>query len=110
MTVSNNFVFLTEASTAQSSKEFNEYSGSLLQLEVGGTATSFQLKVQVYFDLNSKNYTDLALVNLSRLEVVEKVTKKGIYSCSIAGAQKVKVVLESVSGGYVNVFGRSLAD
>ena len=108
MTVSNNFVFLTEASSAQSSNEFAEFSADQLLLEVSGTATSFSLRVCMYLDNRSGEYTDVAVINMTDLSVGESITKKGVYACSIAGSTRIKIILDSVSGGYINVFGRSL--
>lgn len=64
----------------------------------------------MYIDDRSNRYTDLALVDLSEMSVVTRITKPGLYTCGIAGTTGIKVILESVSGGYVNVFGRSIAN
>lgn len=109
MTVANNFVFLTNASTPQVSNELVNYNGDTLQLEVNGDGIVYSLTVYGKVDINSA-YTALSTIKLDGFEVNKTITSNGIYSCGISGISKIKVELTSIGAGSVSVFGRTMAD
>lgn len=109
MTVANNFVFLTNASSPQTSNELVNYNGDTLQIEVSGTGLLFSLTVYGKVDINS-DYSPLSTIKLDGFDVNQAITSNGIYSCGISGISRIKVELTTIGSGTVNVFGRTMAD
>ena len=102
------FPFFKGVSAAGSSDIFNNiYCYNALTLEVSGS-TAVSLKVQGCINTEDVNkqpipdvnleWTDLGIINLSDFSVTASATSNGIYSVTIAGIAKVRVVLESVTG------------
>lgn len=101
------FPFFREQSSAGVSDIFNNTMYGSLTLEISGVE-AIQLKVQgcIKIEDADKNpipeqdleWSDLGLIAIKNFTVVETAVANGIYSVSIAGLNKVRVVIESVTG------------
>lgn len=80
--------------------------GETLTIEVYGTATSFSLKVQGIVDAdNANSWTDIGWYN-TVFEKGTNITIKGIYTIPVYSIFKTRIVIESISGGNLTVFGK----
>lgn len=100
--------FLEEVSTPMNSNIINLPNGnSVACLEVRGTATSFSFKLQGIVDLkNEDDWSDIAYVS-STFTSGTNITEKGKYDFGVDGFSKIRVVLSSISGGNITVFGKA---
>lgn len=105
MTRENSFKFITGADAAKTSNTLVNVSCDVLSLQASGTFTSCTVKVQGKTDAENGDWADLSLMDVSTLSVVEKITNKDIYEAPVEGLSQIRVVVETVSGGNVNVFG-----
>jgi len=77
--------------------------GEVLSLEVRGTAIAFNLKVQGILDANNTNsWTDLGWFTPTFTKGTS-IIAKGIYTVPVY--LKTRIVIESISGGNLTVFG-----
>ena len=80
--------------------------GSTLTLQVFGSASAVNLQVFGQVDSKSEAWAVLSAINASTLDVGTSITQKGIYVLSVNGCARIKVQLNSVSGGEITVYGR----
>lgn len=106
MRAEQNFVFFKEATQAGTSNTLGNTNGDSLSLQVGGTFSSATLVVQGRADFEGSFFT-MSVLNVGTVGVSASITAPGIYSViGIEGVQQIRVVIQSVSGGNVSVFGR----
>lgn len=102
------FTFFREKDEAGESnvlKNFNK--GSMLTLGVGGDATAMQLRVKGIVDDSSEaDWVDLGLINTATFAISTDIVSNGIYNVGCSGVSKIKVVIDSISGGDVTVVGK----
>lgn len=106
MKTQDNFLFIDKATEALTSNQLKNKSSDNLTIQVSGTFTSAEFNVQGKTDINSNEWVNLSVVNVSDYSVVSNVTKKGIYTLSVEGFSFLRVNLTAVSGGNITVFGR----
>lgn len=101
------FLFFKEkTTTGTSSTMVVANRGETLTIEVYGTATAFSLKVQGIVDAeNANSWTDLGWYNTVFAKGTN-ITTKGIYTIPIYSIFKTQIVIESISGGNLTVFGK----
>jgi hypothetical protein len=107
MNVLQNFKFLDNATTTgESNILYNANKGGLMALQIDGDATTFSLSVKGLVNNEEVNLYDLAIIKTSDFTITNSITAKGIYNIIIDGVSEIKVVVNSVSGGGVNAFGK----
>lgn len=107
MNVLQNFKFLDNATTtATSNVLYNANKGGLMVLQVDGDATTFSLSVKGLVNNEENNWYDLAIIKTSDFTITNSITTNGIYNVVIEGVSEIKVVVNSVSGGGINAFGK----
>ena len=79
--------------------------GELLTLEITGTATSFELKVEGVVNPSTTTWGELAYISSDNL-VGTTISKNGIYEVVVQNLSKIRVNLSSITGGNVSVYGR----
>ena len=110
MKVLENFIFFDKAiSTGESNVLSNPNLGSQIIVQVGGTATAFEVQVLGQADINA-NFEPLSCINMGNFDVDNKITAAGIYAVPASGICKIKTIVNSVAGGAVTVFGKIGAD
>ena len=97
-----NFVFFQDVSSAGESNVWNNPNkGSVMTLEVQGSGTlDLEIKGVVNVEYANPTYTPIAAIDMSTLTKAVKITKPGIYSFGVDGIDKIKAVLNSVSGTF----------
>ena len=102
------FTFFRGASAIDVSDNLiNTGKGSALTLEVSGDSTSFSLSIQgIVEDENNEDWTDLATINMTDLEVSDEIAKKGIYSIGCDGIVKIRANLNTIDNGSITVIGK----
>ena len=102
----NTFLFHDDATSAETSAALsNPNSGSLLTIEVSGESSSVELVVQGVSDPNNDGqWSDLAILDSSNMDLLESINKNGIYLISIDGVKRVRTDLRDTNGR-VRVFG-----
>ena len=97
-----NFVFFQDVSSAGESNVWNNPNkGSVMTLEVQGSgALDLEIKGVVNVEYANPTYTPIAAIDMSTLTKAVKITKAGIYSFGVDGIDKIKAVLNSVSGTF----------
>ena len=109
------FPFFRAANMAGVSDVFSNFNYDLLTIEVSGSAMSVQATIQGCINTVGPNkepidnanleWSDLAVINTADYSVSEKINSKGIFSIGISGLSKIRVVLNNISGGVVNIIG-----
>ena len=97
--------FIENASASATSEVFDNYKGDSITLQARGTASSFSAKLQGKSDINA-DWADIALINLKDLSLASALTSKDIYQSGLIGVTKIRILLDSVAGGEINIFGR----
>ena len=106
MNVINDKTFLNGATATTISESIgNANRGELLTLEVTGTATSFELKVEGVVNPSTTTWGELAYISSDNL-VGTTISKNGIYEVVVQSLSKIRVNLSSITGGNVSVYGR----
>lgn len=108
MNVTQDELFLNTTAAAESDTVFLQTEDSLT-LNVQGDAASFSARVlgmNRVQGVENPVWQPLAAIHMADFTVVQSITKPGIYAVALSGLQGVKVVLDTVSGGKVTVFGR----
>lgn len=109
MTTEKNFVFFRDCNSAGESNVLLNYSAEVLQLEISGDLTaSFDIEVVGQLTEGNK-YSTCGVIGLTDLLVYQHINKTGIFSCPITGISKIKVKINSISGGKIDIFGRTLS-
>ena len=89
------FVFFDNEGTAKISDNdlyVNGNDGLVITAEGSG-----QVEIQGLADINSDSWTPIAVINKSDFSVGDKITKAGIYTCSLDGYWKVRAEIKSVT-------------
>ena len=105
MVVVNNFYFLKDVSSAQTSNITKNMCGENLTIQIEGTGSSFSLKLLGCSDMDSNDYFELTGLTPS-FQTLQSMTSNGIYSFGIEGIAKLKLQLVSIGGGSVTAFGK----
>ena len=101
------FPFARQVSAAKECDIYNNARYSEGVLEVKGTATSFNVEIQACVDISDTiEWTTLMVVNESDFSTLDAITDKGLYAFSMAGKNRIKVKINSVSGGYLTITGK----
>lgn len=102
-----NFKFLEYAKTVTESNVMsNPNNGSQLLLQVTGSGVGVSLKVYGLIDNEKDVFFELASINLKDFSTNNAITSNGIYAIGIDGISRIKVKVESITSGNVNVFGK----
>lgn len=101
----NNFYFLKNVSSAQTSAETKNMTGETLTMQIDGTGVGFSIKLLGCSDMASENYYELTGLTTS-FSNIQTMTTNGIYTFGIEGISKLKVQLTSIASGSVTVFGK----
>ena len=72
-------------------------------LQITGTYSAAVVKVQGMIDTGSAEWSDLAVFNLSNLDLTQDSKGNGIYDTAIEGILRVRVNVTSVTGGSISV-------
>lgn len=89
------------ATAATVSTVFDNNECDLCTVQVFGTATAMQVKIQGLTDTDSEDWQDIAFFDLTDLSLTEGddgITETGVYEASIAGLTQVRLNLISVTG------------
>lgn len=108
MNVTQDILFLSTGA-AQESSVVSLQTEDSLTLNVSGDGVSFAARVLGMNRIPGEEETvwqPLAAIHMQDLTAGESITKTGVYAVALTGLQGVKVVLDSVSGGDVTIFGR----
>lgn len=105
MITHNNFYFLDKVSVAIESPVTHNMRGESLTLQIEGTASSMKLQVLGCSDMASEEYHILSGLDTT-YNLLDTITKKGIYMYGIEGIAKIKVILTEVGGGELSAFGK----
>ena len=106
MNILNSKLFFNQTVSTGTSEVLGNIRGDLLVSEVYGTATAFSLKVQGIMDTdNLSSWTDIGWYN-SVFEKGTNIVSKGIYTIPIYSIFKTRIVISSISGGNLTVFGK----
>lgn len=101
------FPFARQVTVAKDSDIYNNARYSEGVLEIKGTASSFSVEIQACIDVTDTiEWTTLMVVNESDFSTLEDITAKGLYAFSMAGKNRIKVKINSVSGGYLTITGK----
>lgn len=76
-------------------------------IEIKGTSTTFSVEVQACIDVNEEiEWTTLMVINENNQSKLTNITSKGLYAFSMKGKNRIKVKVNSVSGGYITITGK----
>lgn len=106
MVITQDCVFLKDAAQAQTGETMALAAEGSLVLEVSGSAAAKELTVQGRVAQDGA-WSGLAAINAEDFSVSSTITENGIYTVNIAGCGAVRIVLGSVSGGAVTVYGKA---
>ena len=97
---------IASATAAATSNEFINNACDLCTLQIYGTATALKVQVQGMVDIDANAWVSVASYDKGDLEVQDGtggMTAAGIFTVDIAGIQKLRLNVASVSGGNVTV-------
>lgn len=100
------FPFARQVTDAGESDIFNNSRYSEGVLEVKGTATSFSVEIQACVDVNDPEWTTLMSISESDFSTLSEISQKGLYAFSMAGKNRVKIKINSISGGNLTITGK----
>ena len=106
MTNERSFVWFTNRSSPGMSNVLMNTQGDELWIEVGGDFTSMNAEVQIQTN-NGSEFYPCAVIDTKDLSVCNSLARKGVYVCSISGAQNIRIELKTISGS-VDIFSRSM--
>lgn len=106
MQILENFIFFDNATSGESNILTNPNLGSQLVIQV--TGTTFDIEVLGQADING-DFVALSAINQTNFGVGSHITAAGIYAISVGGIGKIKVRINSATGG-VTVFGKLCGD
>lgn len=75
----------------------------LCVMQITGTYSTAVVKVQGLIDTGTAEWSDLAVFDLSNLDLTESSKGNGIYQTAIEGILRVRVNVTSVTGGSISV-------
>ena len=101
----NNFYFLQNATSATETDVTHNASGETLTLQVDGDASAFSFQIKGCVDLMSDEFYQLSGLDLD-FNTSKTITKTGIYTFGVDGISKLKLKLDSISGGSITVFAK----
>lgn len=90
---------ISGASDATVSSVFVNNNRSLCTLQITGTYTTATLKIQGQVDTGSSEWGDIAVFDLSNLDLDSKAQGNGIYQAAIEGVLRVRFNLTAITGG-----------
>lgn len=108
MAAVNGFPFFKNVEEAKISDVYKSHANTDASIEVKGSASAFNLEVQACIDIEQpENWITLAVIDESSYDILNAVSKPGIYSFSVMG-KNVRVKINSISGGDLTVVGKFL--
>jgi len=100
----NGLYFFENTTSTGDSEIVGNTKGSILVLQVKCSG-SFSFSVQGCADLDNNEFKSIAAIDMSDLSVVTSIESEGIFQADISGLRKVKLSVDSVSGGELTVYG-----
>lgn len=97
---------IVAAESATTSSDYTNNSADACALQIWGTASALKVQIQGMIDIDADTWVDIASYDKSDLQVIDGttgMTSAGIFSVDVAGVQKVRVKVSTVTGGNVNV-------
>ena len=91
------------ASAPTVSNVFVNNAAYLCVMQITGTYSAAVVKVQGMIDTGSAEWSDLAVFNLSNLDLTQDSEGNGIYDTAIEGILRVRVNVTSITGGSISV-------
>lgn len=89
----------SEVSSPEISNVFVNNNRSLCTMQITGTYTTATLKIQGQVDTGSSEWGDIAVFDLSNLDLDSKAQGNGIYQAAIEGVLRVRFNLTAITGG-----------
>lgn len=105
MNILNSKLFFNQTVTTGTSEVLGNIRGDLLVIEVYGTATVIDLKVQGVVDANNITFSDISWKK-SDGTTGTNIVAEGVYIINVSGLSKIQVVINTVTGGNITVFGK----
>ena len=92
------------ATTPSISNVFVNNVSTYCALQITGTYSTATVAVQGVITGNSQDWTDIAVFNLSNLEIkTADMTGNGIYQAAVEGIPNVRINVRAISGGSITV-------
>lgn len=91
------------ASAPTISNVFTNNAAYLCVMQITGTYDTAVVKVQGLIDTGTAEWSDLAVFDLSNLNLTESSKGNGIYQTAIEGILRVRINVTSVTGGSISV-------
>ena len=85
------------------SNVFSNNTSYLCAMQVTGTYSTATVKLQGMIDTDGNNWTDIAVFNLSNLELKPNSQGNGIYHAAIEGVLRIRMNVTAVDGGDISV-------
>ena len=105
MNILNSKLFFNQTITTGTSEVLGNIRGDLLVIEVYGTATAIDLNVQGVVDANNTTFSDITWKKSDGTTGTD-IVAEGVYIINVSGLSKIQVVVNTVTGGNVTVFGK----
>lgn len=100
------FVFARDASQPYTSETIQNSKYDTLTIQVSGDFTSAKIALQGKTD-NSASFSTISVVNLETCIPTSRINTKGLYQAfGIEGVSEIRMIVQSVEGGSVTVYGR----
>ena len=87
------------ASSPVISNVFINNNKSLCTMQITGTYSTAILRVQGLVDTGGEDWADIAVFDLSNLDLKSKAQGNGIYQTAIAGVLRIRFNLTDITGG-----------
>ena len=85
------------------SSVFANNAAYLCAMQITGTYSTATVKVQGLIDTGSAEWTDIAVFNLSNLDLSPNSRGNGIYHAAIEGILRIRVNVTEIAGGDITV-------
>ena len=105
MNILNSKLFFNQTIATGTSEVLGNIRGDLLVIEVYGTATAIDLKVQGVVDANNITFSDISWKK-SDGTTGTNIVAEGVYIINVSGLSKIQVVVDTITGGNITVFGK----
>ena len=105
MNILNSKLFFSKVTTTGTSEVLGNIRGDLLVIEVYGTATAIDLNVQGVVDANNTTFSDISWKKSDGTTGTD-IVAEGVYIINVSGLSKIQIVVNTVTGGNLTVFGK----
>ena len=110
MSIVSNFLFFEDIGEIAISNDFAILNGTTLVIEVSGTFTGLQLKINGRVDLSIDQWLSLPILDMNTASMINKITDVGLYRIDITGISTVQADLIAITDGTVKVFGKLIIE